>query len=86
MVFVPGSVTDVVAFVFNSPVLAYMGVEVGGTGVFGGAAGDNEGELFAEGYSIRPRTSRRMQPSWAAWGNSIPVASVVQVDHRLIRP
>jgi hypothetical protein len=26
-----------------------------------------------------------MQPSWAAWGNSIPVASVVQVDHRLIR-
>jgi transcriptional regulator with XRE-family HTH domain len=30
----------------------------------------------------RPRTSRRMQPSWAAWGNSIPRASVVQVDHR----
>jgi hypothetical protein len=52
VVFAPGCVSEVVAFVFNAPVLAYMGVEVGGVGVFGGAAGDDEGELFAEGYSV----------------------------------
>lgn len=46
VVFVPGCVADVVAFVFNAPVLAYMGVQVGWTGVFDGAAGDDEGELF----------------------------------------
>ena len=53
MVFAPGGVTNVVAFVLYSPVLAYVGVQVGWAGVFGGAAGDDEGELFADGYLVQ---------------------------------
>ena len=82
----PGGVWHVVAFVLDSPVLAYVGVQVGRAGVFGGGLVMMRANSLLSAVPSRANSSRRMQPSWAAWGKSIPVASVIQVDHRLIRP